>query len=785
MRIKFRNWKGLYTNIDASDKGVEHFSKFKDIKVHPGFIESKGLSFDEQAFDLPADYTFIRQQYVFLDEDKYQNELADNELKNTYVQNIQKYLFQILSVLINGNNTYCFRLKKDEENWEWVYYKEYGNTYYLSDAPNQYPKIINEQGNLKILFKKETIWIGRINRSVWDGSGTTTTIANGFYLYPLVEEYKANAEDSLFKFKVETDQSLPTTVKVDRGAEFRSYPFIHQGIGKTLDAVAYELVKDEDGEQVLFSNYTGMLILGKVAVVQQTVPNITYCVAFWKGHTDIMPHPVSDITLANQSILIWKLDDSTHPNEPFWNPTGGNFSDRSQWVFFVTNESFDIPVSLINWLEHPDLAVNLTAINLEKYFLPGSDIELLTTVIVNNGEYIIDYKNISNAQSEFIIKINLNPFAITEAYKNKINANVYFRYRDSIAEVKSKDFELCYSYQFTTSKLSTSARFINNLTPNGIFLTQMIGKFFDPNTYKIITAFDDYCNVAGVPYILKNSNVHYPAVGGGSILNNFYYENVVPGIEGERLIAFANLLGVFSPTKELMTLIDFSPVESSMIFYIKDTLQYKVRDEKDIIETPEGIFIHLKEGIYVTNGRERTLISEPINDIIKANYTNGNIFYNSYHKQLFYLTVIDRLMKLYCFDFETQSWIEYSLPETFNIENPIIDFIEDYLGKIYFITKGTSYVLEFISREGLLELSYIDLQEYSISKRINYLVADHIGNIKATDIAESNGGDRAIRYLFNKLDNRKPIKNIVVEVKFNGTLYGIEMDIETMRTEQL
>lgn len=884
MKLKWRNFKGLYTNIDASDKGVEYFSKFKDIKVYPGYIESKGLSFEEESYGIPEGHTFVRQQYVFLDEDKYQNIkiganfsafivdsndiLADgietsgqehtytieiiasqypnpfddtsyfkwkvdngnfsepiaismggtnytqswfsvlnglkikftqvlytstfnnvkkwtiksivdsySELENNYVQNIQKYLFQIS--YSNGN--YHFFINGEEVN----------NSPF-ADSPHQYPKIINEKGILKVLMKSRALWIGKINRSYWNRNGTLTNIPEGFYVYPLVEGLPGGTFGKLFNFDLQSEQNVTNIIPVTTRLFSDNYAFQQPLYGQLLRSVAYELL-DINGNTVPFSNADGFLLLPRM--VNLTIDSNNnfgkYFYAFWTGHTEISPHPTTGIHIGEDVTpnkdgwtFLWNIRESD-TKDGFWQGTG-SFADGNQWIFFQTDKDWTIPQSLTDWLSRTDLTVDLGKIASEHYFDPGQDIEFLTTVFLNNSEYPIDYQSLKSLGSPFIIRITPG-VDMDYIYKNKITANIYFRYRNNITDVNDKEFEFCYGVQFTIGKPENyTNKYINKLTPNGIFLTQMIGKFFDPSTYKIITAFDDYANVAGVPYILKNSNVHYPAVGGGAILNNFYYENVVPGIEGERLIAFANLLGVFSGTRELMTLIDFSPVESSMIFYIKDTLEYKVKDEKDLIETPEGTFIHLKEGVYITNGRERTLISEPINDIVKRYYSSSNIFYNSYHKQLFYIVMNSKVSALYCFDFETQSWSEYSLPRNYDSKNPIIDFIEDYEGNIYFITKAESYKLSYIAKSGELELSYIDLQEYSISKRINYLAADHTGTIEAVGIAKNeNNNPRGIRYLFNRLANRKPIKDIVVGIKFNGSLYGVEMDIETMRTEQL
>lgn len=295
-------------------------------------------------------------------------------------------------------------------------------------------------------------------------------------------------------------------------------------------------------------------------------------------------------------------------------------------------------------------------------------------------------------------------------------------------------------------------------------------------------------------------------VGGGNILNNiFYQENFIPGIEGQFLTQLGTNLGVFSKNREEFTMIDFQPVENSMIFYVKETASYKIRDYFDMIETNEGMILNLREGIVVTNGYGRTLISEQINDIIEKNYDNSTIFFNSYLKHLYYFCNDG----LFMYDFKTQTWTQFELPEEtsglrnmariFNSEAPlnqmsIIDYIEDYEGNFYFVTATSIWKVELTisdlsDRPGYFRLALIDASEMNINKIINWLSFDCENAIIQATFKVKNKtyrigkqakstNVRTISYLQNILAQRLPILQLSIDIEFQGKINNIELDID-------
>jgi len=781
-RIPIRDFKGLLTNIDPADKPAEYFSEFKDVRVYPGYLKAEGLDFENADYKLASGEVFVKQQYVFMDGDKFQNEVKNNKLINTYVQNLQKYLFRI----IYFNGVYKFKLNDSYLNYE------------LASADSkQYPQIANEKGNLKVFFKEKALWIGRINRNAWNGY-KTYNIADNFYVEDMILANNAVANPFIIQT---TKQANASYIAVKGKVESKTATWLYEGesykairIGfysknlSTSNYTDFVRVPDFGGE---ISGANGYMI-GLVFFNPVLNANVygfhkkTYDKYFDKGGSS--PFTGADV---------YKVIDRGGDGFTLKNDSRSNSLIHEDFYFFNDN-TLDSRFSLTgSYVYNIDRVA--VSIDNDSYF-SGVNMDVVVTEIVEGNEYPRWYEKIDTDVGEpFVLSISLS--GSISKIKRSQGYRIYLRYADTSNLLTSRDFEQLLTYNILSAIPKDFPVFADKLTPNGIFLVQTIGKAYDPETYNIITNPDRYANVGGIPYITYNGNVIYPAVGNGSILNNFYPENVIPGIEGDLIVSFGNLLGVFSAQKELMTLIDFQPVESQMIFYIKDTLGYKVRDKKDFIETTEGTFIHLREGIYVTNGRERTLLSKPINDIIRKYYDTGNIFYNSYLKELYYVSDAG----FFCFNFESKAWIEYTstrfipskgilyiaptsitkVPEDIFVSlNEILDVIEDFKGNIYALTQRRAYKISYKPSEGKLKLDYYDLKDYNYSKAVSSIGLDYNGKVTALD-GSITSIQRATGRVYNKLDSRLPYKAISVNLSFTGLLYGLELDLEAFNTEQL
>lgn len=786
MKIPVRLFKGLYTNIDESDKNQEHFSVYDNIRTYPGYIKAQRLALTEQDGYLPQGHIFVYENIVFLDEDRYSNRFINNntELSNNYVQNIKKYHFRI--TYFEGK--YYFYTKEfGTDDWRPVY----GTMSPFEDVAGQYPYVINENGVLKVLFKKKALWIGKINRTYWimnDQYGENRSPM--FQAYPLIEKYQ-NSQPSLFQYELlnaSSSEFIDCYARVDSESYELSY------LGALYDVVAVRFYRADDLYPINFggANY---LIFYKAKF--STDPKTYYIL--WEGYTPDMftPSPgMNSVNMPEETKVL--LANGQWEQPPFWREKFYLFGDIESVRLYMTGSTEPGIMGTVPF-RIDIIKANITGEGIA--FNSGRNIQILTTIVINNNEYPIAYDNLgSSTASEFTVKVTPRPEVILNSYKNKMSANIYFRYSSDTLESEEKDFELCYSINFISGKQDLFPKYIDSLTPNGIFLTQMIGKFFDPATYDIIDNPQDYITVGGVSYIIYGGNIHFPAIGGGNILNNiFYKENFVPGVEGQFLSQFGNNLGVFSKDREEFTMIDFQPVESSMIFYIKDTASYKIRDYYDMVETNEGTILNLKEGIMVTNGYDRTLISEQINDIVEKYYDESMILFNSSEKILFYLCPLG----LYAYDFRTRVWNKYdfkslrSIRRVIKTEQPInpddliVDYMEDYEGGFYFVTETKVYKVTFedstfTDRPARLLISLLDLGEMSYGKILNWVLTDSEGEVEVrlkdtrefTPISTRKSSNlRAMLYFNNLLKNRKPLNHLSVEVKFTGVINNIDLDV--------
>jgi len=103
----------------------------------------------------------------------------------------------------------------------------------------------------------------------------------------------------------------------------------------------------------------------------------------------------------------------------------------------------------------------------------------------------------------------------------------------------------------------------------------------------------------------------------------------------------------------------------------------------------------------------------------------------------------------------------------------IIDIVDNYSGNMYIVLKDKVYEVEYQDTTGKFELNYVDAQELTYKKRLNWMAVDADGAVN--DIVKDG---RSI-YIFNKkLAERKPDNWITIGAQFSGILYNIELDTE-------
>lgn len=197
---------------------------------------------------------------------------------------------------------------------------------------------------------------------------------------------------------------------------------------------------------------------------------------------------------------------------------------------------------------------------------------------------------------------------------------------------------------------------------SGVQLSQNIGVTFDdekPQSHRVVTGFRDVATEGGVSVALATndySSVYYSSLGGGNLLPDLIYNTAIVPIPG---VPIVNAVTTVNTKLALLSdntlfLIEVLVDAGVLAFAVKSMLEFGVKDFNDIAQIQGGIAIHTMHGIYTTTGNESNLISEPIDDIVKANFKTGKIYYNKYLHELYYKPTNSE--DLYRFRFKDAVW---------------------------------------------------------------------------------------------------------------------------------
>jgi hypothetical protein len=150
--------------------------------------------------------------------------------------------------------------------------------------------------------------------------------------------------------------------------------------------------------------------------------------------------------------------------------------------------------------------------------------------------------------------------------------------------------------------------------------------------------------------------VYYSTFGGGNLMPDILYSGSILEIPRSSIInAVANInekIGVF--TSNTLYLVNPSTESGQLLFTVKASLEFGVKDFNDLVEIQGGVAIHTIHGIYSSTGYQSTLLSEPIDDIVKSHYNTGRIYYNKSKHELLYKPTDEE--DLYRFRFKDAVW---------------------------------------------------------------------------------------------------------------------------------
>lgn len=402
----------------------------------------------------------------------------------------------------------------------------------------------------------------------------------------------------------------------------------------------------------------------------------------------------------------------------------------------------------------------------DRFITPA--IEFVLTYTINEyDEYVIYYKEMQFLSANYFLKVSnlfdsLSQNIADDPRISGISLYVRTNKKDDFEQIlfipllNGKPQELSNDYYFSQAHL------------NGFYLSQTIGTVYSPSTYKPIKDFTDYIEIDGIAYAIYNQRVYFPAIGKGQILNGTFYD-YIPEVEGDLLSDINGTLGVFGNQLKLVVAQDSR--EGYLLFSIKDKMNFKIRDQYDLATSPEGIIIHTKRGIYVTNGYERKLISEQINNIVEKNFDTGNIFYHRTEDILFYSYIDDKGNYFtFKFDFVYGNWSEVkdgiSGKLTFN-EDGIIHFLDEERGKVYKLDKTNNVY-------SVIRTPNVDLDYPFLGKNLIYIDVDFEGKLNYENYKVTHTKRMTAR-LGVPVSKRIPNALIGARFIFKGKIYSIDI----------
>lgn len=292
---------------------------------------------------------------------------------------------------------------------------------------------------------------------------------------------------------------------------------------------------------------------------------------------------------------------------------------------------------------------------------------IITGVINEQDEVIIDYSEIpialdTTTYPKFAIEYK-NPTIPYNHNRNLTRIRIYLGLQgrnklDTVEPEMIKEYNLLDPVNDITKFFVATTK-----SWSGFTLANNIGISFDteyPDKHQLITGLRAVTTDSNITLALQNNNyanIYYSAVGGGNLQSNVIYkQNVIPFDIPDTILGIASINNKFIAVgKEGLRIINIvNPETGALQFTYHKTLPFTINNSKDIINTTSGIVIHTKQGIYITNGYEHQLISEPINNVVKTYYSTAKIFYSSQRQELYYL--VPSLSKIYFYSFEYKTW---------------------------------------------------------------------------------------------------------------------------------
>ena len=724
-KIKIKEFKGIYSNVDENDLRLDIFKDSVNFRHEQGYASFE-LPY-LKGYTLPNVNNYLTGwtgwqwetgTFVTLTNDPF-----NMESKVAHKYNI---LFLVAKKVVN-NITHRLFWFQEYPNGTWYELSKYSEALPLNttlDLINQTKSennysfnnslistseegqvfFKNERGILKIYLPHDCFWFGRLERSQtgahWSGEPPIKITWNQFYIDRLTEPFNKDNLGTDYLTIID-----PTTGGHIRQMEFPTCtPTRRLGYSYVLTLADTSTIRVKEV---------------KVKWTYLGLDNGTRSWQYWKykltdqetNQAYQRPRESFDLSFAGlpgEPVLQDFLpDDSTmhiFPYSAISNkelavfPEYADLLERADGVAFAS--IFPNTYSTISLVESTgvnpayDLKLNQPhgSYGIEKVLFDGysndfrlkkgytiseqgfskatqSKFWLVFTQVLDEQEEIIvktDRGEYTGNESKYSLKF-VNAFPTRDGNRRLTRTRIYIKFNED------SDYEMVKDFQYLDEKTIDPANFyISNLDLSNIYLSQNIGYFFDekyPQNYKIITGFRSATNENGIGLGIDTNdyiNVYHSTVGGGNLqtnlilssnllpLKNISYVNSLVGVNGNILVI----------TEQATHVIKADTVSNTIGFTILETLEIGTKNVFDTAVTNNQAILNTINGIVITDGFQKKIISEPINDVIKANYTNSRIVYNSILHELYYIPDWGTSNYYYRYRFEVNKWEKRQIGES-------------------------------------------------------------------------------------------------------------------------
>lgn len=828
-KLKIKDWKGIYSNIDENDASLEYTKDSVNFKHNRGYVEFEPLSLSTT--DIP-NLANEFPTYAFKWETGIYCTLSNDPLAETpvpAVYDITVLIAKVWDATVNKWHRVIY-MRQNSGDRTWYELSKYGNypgiplvnhVNHTDFSESMFSTNIEgkpffqvEAGRLKIYFPHTAFWLGRLNRTFYCSHTFPNSSIDAFYLDKLIDGKSVAVQNSRVLFTISNINE--GTVQLEEVPATATYfsegtanpPRIDEVIGLPGSGTnywfEYEFTSDDDGTKIL-----NPIVAGET---RHWFPAYRYDRGLGLGYWYYMR-----VWEEYNTLIKFKdgstLEDNFGPAIQATYLVDGAPRTGKMYVLPVAGSGPGLPITVQPWRHWSYVYSGYSTYDKVIWLKEGANISedgfdptikkyhvVFTGVFDEREETILSHVSVDNTfDTKWAIKISdvrLN----TNANKRLTRIRVYVRLNDGTMA----DYELVRDIQITNPDfIDNTVFYIYPDALTGVKLTSNIGILLEPDRihldYQLKERFRSLITIDNISFGATSEDyatVYYSAVGGGNLMPDILYSaNSYPLNNVSRITALVNVnnrVGIF--TENSLYIVDIVDELGVLTFTIKSTLEFGVKNKDDVAEMQGGVAIHTRHGIYTTTGIQSNLISEPIDDIVKANFSTGTIKYNKYIHEVIYKPTTSE--NHYRFRFKDNVWEK--IDKTYEYDAFLLtanDILIDQNGNIAYLTDDALHIYNSGAQNqisGLIKMNNTDLGEPSIDKLLNKIDADYTGSFSivlyldgvSTHVMTFNDVySRTATYADYPLSKRKPFKKLqlVLMTAQPGTkIYGLEIDFSLL-----